>query len=503
MTENQTVLTMKGITKYFPGVRALANVDFTLRAGEIHCLMGENGAGKSTLIKALTGVETMDAGEIMLDGETISPQSPHHAQQLGISTVYQEVNLCTNLSVAENIFIGREPKRFGHIDWQTINQRSDVLLSRLHLHIDVTQPLERYSVAIQQMVAIARALDISAKVLVLDEPTSSLDAKEVEQLFDVMRRLRQEGMGIVFVTHFMDQVYAVSDRITVLRNGELVGTYATADLPRVQLIGKMIGKEFDEFKEKMHKPEAVLKDNTAKVYLTAKQLGKQGSVTPFDLSIYRGEVLGFVGLLGSGRTEMARVIYGIDQPDSGEVLVEGKKITLNAPSAAIKQGMGFCPENRKTEGIIADLSVRENIILALQAKLGWKKYISRRKQEELADKYIARLNIKTAGREQRIKNLSGGNQQKVILARWLLTEPELLILDEPTRGIDVGTKAEIQKLILELAARQIAIIFISSELDESLRCCSRMVVLRDRVKIAELSAGEIEEKTVMQTIAGV
>lgn len=503
MAENQIVLTMKGISKYFPGVKALANVDFTLRAGEIHCLMGENGAGKSTLIKVLTGVEHMDDGEITLEGEIIKPQSPYHAQQLGISTVYQEVNLCTNLSVAENIFIGREPKRFGHIDWQTIKQRSESLLSRLHLHIDVTQPLERYSVAIQQMVAIARALDISAKVLVLDEPTSSLDAKEVEQLFDVMKRLRQEGMGIVFVTHFMDQVYAVSDRITVLRNGELVGAYDTAELPRVQLIGKMIGKEFDEFKEKICKSEAVLQNNTTDIYLSVAELGKKGSINPFDLTIHRGEVLGFVGLLGSGRTEMARAIYGIDQPDSGEIKIRGVKVAFKDPGDAIKQGMGFCPENRKTEGIIGDLSVRENIILALQAKLGWRKYISRKKQEELADKYIAMLKIKTAGREQHIKNLSGGNQQKVILARWLLTDPELLILDEPTRGIDVGTKAEIQKLIIKLADQKMSIVFISSELDESLRCCSRMIVLRDKAKVAELCGNEIEEKTVMQTIAGV
>ncbi|CUH96308.1 putative ABC transporter ATP-binding protein YtfR [Propionispora sp. 2/2-37] len=503
MADNRTILTMKGISKSFPGVKALTNVNFELRSGEIHCLMGENGAGKSTLIKVLTGVETLDTGEITLDGKSIRPNSPHNAQQLGISTVYQEVNLCSNLSVAENIFIGREPIRFGHIDWQEINKRSAVLLSRLNLKIDVTQPLERYSVAIQQMVAIARALDVSAKVLILDEPTSSLDAKEVEKLFDVMRKLKNDGMGIVFVTHFMDQVYAVSDRITVLRNGELVGTYNTAELSRVQLIAKMIGKEFDGFKEKTSKTDEYSGQKALETFLTVKGLGKQGSIHPFDLDVNKGEVLGFVGLLGSGRTEMARVLYGIDQPDTGDMMVRAKKAKFKSPADAIKSGMAFCPENRKTEGIIADLSVRENIILALQAKLGWNKYISRKKQEDFADKYIKLLNIKTAGPEQRVKNLSGGNQQKVILARWLLINPELLILDEPTRGIDIGTKAEIQKLILELSDQRMSVIFISSELDESLRCCSRMAVLRDRMKVAELSGEEIEEKTVMQTIAGV
>ncbi len=501
MDENQTLLTMKGICKSFPGVRALHNVDFELKAGEIHCLMGENGAGKSTLIKVLTGVESMDEGVVCLAGQSIRATSPHHAQVLGISTVYQEVNLCTNLSIAENIFIGRQPMKQGRIDWAAINLRSKALLDKLELDLDVTQPLERYSVAIQQMVAIARALDISARVLILDEPTSSLDSKEVEKLFAVMRRLKAEGMGIIFVTHFMDQVYAVSDRITVLRNGELVGAYDTAALPRVQLIAKMIGKEFDGFETAQKQSEEALEEK-AQTYLSAQRVGRQGCIAPFDLEVRKGEVLGIVGLLGSGRTEMARILFGIDPSDCGEITIKGQTVKLNTPAKAIAAGMGFCPENRKIEGVIGDLSVRENIILALQAKQGWKKNISRRQQEEIAERYIKLLSIKTAGPEQRIKNLSGGNQQKVILARWLLTQPELLILDEPTRGIDVGTKAEIQKLIMNLAQEGMSVIFISSELDESIRCSDRMIVLRDREKIAELCGGEIAEKTVMQTIAG-
>ncbi|VBB08117.1 abc transporter [Lucifera butyrica] len=503
MTENDALLKATGIIKRFPGVTALSAVDFQLNPGEIHCLMGENGAGKSTLIKVLTGVEQPDAGEVFLTGRRISPKSPQQAQELGISTVYQEVNLCPNLSVAENIFIGREPIRFGSIHWQRINRRSAELLAKLNLHIDVTQPLERYSVAVQQMVAIARALDISAKVLILDEPTSSLDAQEVEMLFKVMQQLKQEGLGIIFVTHFIEQVYAISDRITVLRNGELVGVYETALLPKVQLIAKMIGKEFDGSAEGTNMAGKAMQKNDGNAYLTVKGLGRQGSIQPFDMNINKGEVLGLVGLLGSGRTEMARMIFGIDQADTGEIFVKGQKVKVNSPAAAIRCGIGFCPENRKTEGIIETLTVRENMILALQVKLGWMKYIPRKKQEEIAAKYIELLNIKTFGPDQVVRTLSGGNQQKVILARWLLTEPELLILDEPTRGIDVGTKVEIQKLILSLANDGMSVVFISSELDESIRCCQRMAVLRDRKKIAELTGKEIEEKFVMQTIAEV
>lgn len=502
MANNNPVLKAFGICKTFPGVKALQNVDFILREGEIHALMGENGAGKSTLIKVLTGVEKLDSGEIILDGEAIYPKSPLDAQGYGISTVYQEVNLCQNLTVAENMFIGREPVSYGRIDWKKINRRAEEALMRLNINIDVTQTLDNYSVAIQQMVAIARAVDISAKVLILDEPTSSLDKNEVEKLFEIMKKLRDEGMGIVFVTHFLEQVYEVTDRITVLRNGELVGEYETAALPKVQLIAKMIGKEFDQLAD-LHKGQTIVSgigDDSA--FIRAKGLGHTGTIAPFDLDINKGEVLGLVGLLGSGRTETARVIFGADKTDSGVMYINNKKVNLASPIDAVQHGMAFCPENRKTEGIIADLTVRENIILALQAKKGLTRFITRKEQEQIADKFIKLLNIKTAGAEQLIKNLSGGNQQKVILARWLATEPDLLILDEPTRGIDVGTKAEIQKLIVELAGEGMAVVFISSELDEMLRCCNRMAVFRDRVKIAEITGEEINESHIMNTIAG-
>ncbi|MCX7710336.1 MAG: sugar ABC transporter ATP-binding protein [Clostridia bacterium] len=502
MAENNPILKMFGICKTFPGVKALQNVDFMLRAGEVHCLMGENGAGKSTLIKVLTGVEKLDKGEIFLDGENILPKTPLEAQAVGISTVYQEVNLCPNLSVAENMFIGREPITAGRINWKEINKRAEAALEKLNVKIDVTQTLDSYSVAIQQMVAIARSLDVSAKVLILDEPTSSLDKNEVDKLFEVLRKLKKDGIGIIFITHFLDQVYEISDRITVLRNGELVGEFETAALPRVQLVAKMIGKEFDELASlnKGNVAVANIEDDTS--FIKARGLGSSGTIKPFDLDIKKGEVLGLVGLLGSGRTETARVLFGADKADSGELFINNRKVSMTSPIDAIKQGMAFCPEDRKKEGIIGDLTVRENIMLALQAKRGMGKYITRKEQEQLADKFIKLLSIKTAGPEQLIKNLSGGNQQKVILARWLATEPDLLILDEPTRGIDVGTKTEIQKLVVKLAEEGMAVVFISSELDEELRTCSRMAVFRDRQKIAELTGDDLTEHYVMQTIAG-
>ena len=500
--QKKIILKMTGINKEFPGVRALYNVDFDLRPGEVHALMGENGAGKSTLIKVLTGVEKLDGGEILLEGKRILSKSPQHAQQLGISTVYQEVNLCTNLSVAENIFIGREPIRAGKINWKEVNRRAEEILKGFELNIDVTRNLSEYSIAVQQMVAIARAVDISAKVLILDEPTSSLDAKEVEKLFKVMEKLKAKGMGIIFVTHFLDQVYRISDRITVLRNGELVGSFLTKELTKLQLIGKMLGKEFEGFDEDIKGIKEGASGQSKSPFISIKNMGKAGSIKPFDLDIYNGEVVGLVGLLGSGRTESAKVIFGVDKADKGEMLINNKKVSIRSTSDAIKHGMGLCPENRKTEGIISNLTVRENIILALQGRKGLLNFLTLKEQEKFVDEYIKLLNISTTGGEQLAGNLSGGNQQKVILARWLLTNPKFLILDEPTRGIDVGAKAEIQKLILSLAKTGMSVMFISSELDEVLRCCTRISILRDTQKISELSGEKMTEGAIMQTIAG-
>ncbi|GAA1278824.1 sugar ABC transporter ATP-binding protein [Sphaerisporangium rubeum] len=496
--EPAPILRMRGIGKYFPGVTALDGVDFRLLPGEVHALMGENGAGKSTLIKVLTGVYTTDAGEIELDGRPVSFSGPLAAQQAGISTVYQELNLCGNLSVAENIYIGREPRRFGRIQWSRVRKDAAALLSRLDIDVDVTAPLSSYSPAIRQMVAIARAVDIDAKVLILDEPTSSLDAGEVAQLFRMMRRLKEQGIAILFVTHFLDQVYEASDRVTVLRNGRLVGEYRIADLPRVDLVAKMIGRELAELERLDDRPLA----RTSEPLVEAHNLGRTGNVEPFTMTIHKGEVVGLAGLLGSGRTEIARLLAGADHATSGNVRIAGDTAALRTPRAAVRRGIAFCPEDRRGQGLIPDLTVRENLVLALQATRGWTRPISRRKQDELVAKYIAALNIRPADPEQQIKNLSGGNQQKVMLARWLILEPRLLILDEPTRGIDVGAKAEIQRLVAELSDGGMAVLFISAELEEVLRLSHRVGVLRDRKLVAQLANDDaLTTGALMETIA--
>ena len=502
--EKDSVLEMRHIYKTFPGVKALQNVDFTLKKGEIHALMGENGAGKSTLIKVLTGVEEFETGEIMIEGcdHTIINRSPQEAQQKGISTVYQEINLCPNLTVAENLFIGREPRKGGLIDWKTMNRKASELLGSLDINADVTKTIDNYSIAIQQMIAIARAVDMSAKVLILDEPTSSLDDGEVEKLFELMRKLRAEGVGIIFVTHFLEQVYAVCDKITVLRNGQLVGRYTTAELPRVQLVAKMMGKDFDDLAAIKGEKDKGAAHSDEDIVIKAAGLGRKGYIKPFDLVIHKGEVIGFTGLLGSGRSESVRVLYGAERSDEGNLFIKGKKVVAKHPLTSMNEGMAYLPEDRKNEGIIADLSVRENLIMALQAKRGMFRLLSRKQQEEYTDKYIEMLQIKTASRETPIKSLSGGNQQKVIIGRWLLTNPDFLILDEPTRGIDVGTKTEIQKLVVKLAEEGMAVVFISSEIEEMLRTCERMVVMRDGGKVGELDGGEMNQSTIMSTIAG-
>ncbi len=503
MTDSENyIVKMKGIYKSFPAVQALEGVNFDLVKGEIHALVGENGAGKSTLIRVLTGVERQDRGTVTLDGKEVLIKSPQHAQELGISPVYQEINLCPNLSVAENIMIGREPTKFGCIDWKAINAHARQVIERLDIDIDVTQTLGTYSVAIQQMAAIARALDVSsARVLILDEPTSSLDAHETKQLFQVMAKLKKSGMGIIFITHFLDQVYEVSDRITVLRNGKLVGTYETASLPHMELIAHMIGRNLADYDEMKKTKLETTQHIKGIALLEAKKLGLAGAIEPFDLELHAGEVVGLAGLLGSGRTEIARLLFGIDQPDSGSFSMDGKAVRNFTPLASIKRGVALCPEDRKAEGIVGDLTVRENIILAMQASRGWFRHMSTQQQYQIANKYIELLNIATPSPDQQVKNLSGGNQQKVILARWLATNPRVLILDEPTRGIDVGAKAEIQKLVLALAEEGKSCVFISSELEEVLRTSHRIVVLRDREKISEFS-GEVDEHKIMFAIAG-
>jgi simple sugar transport system ATP-binding protein len=500
--EPAALLEIRKLSKSFPGVRALEEVDFTVRRGEVHALMGENGAGKSTLIKVLTGVHARDGGTVQLDGIEIHARSPKEAEAAGISTVYQEVNLIPYLSVAENICLGRQPMRLGLIRWGAMAERARAALARVDLKIDVSQPVSSYSIAVQQLVAIARALDVSAKLLILDEPTSSLDEKEVAELFDVIRKLRAAGMGIVIVTHFIEQVYTISDRITVLRDGRLVGEYETSKLPRVELVSRMIGRALAQ----MQKVEAEAKQAQAtekrETLLELRNFGRPGWVAPMDMAIAKGEVVGLAGLLGSGRTETARLIFGVDEARAGEMLLAGQPVHFKSPSEAIRNGLAFTPENRKVEGIIPHLSVRENVILALQARKGAGRTVSRKQQIEIAQEYIQLLGISTTGPEQPVMNLSGGNQQKVLLARWLVMQPRLLILDEPTRGIDVGAKAEIEKLIQSLRAKGMAILFISSELEEVVRDCQKVIVLRDRAKVGELAGNQITEEAIMHTIAG-
>ena len=500
--KDNIVLQMKNIHKSFPGVRALQGVDFTLRKGEVHALMGENGAGKSTLIKVLTGVYSKDEGDILLDGHQgpVAIHSPQDAQKVGISTVYQEITLCPNLSVAENMFIGRT-SGMGQ-NWKKVNADTDKILRSLDIPATATQQLETCSLAVQQMIAIARAVDMDCKVLILDEPTSSLDEQEVEKLFKLMRDLRSRGVGIVFVTHFLDQVYEICDRITVMRDGQLVGEFEIKDLPRVKLVSKMLGKELDDMSDIKGEQKSYERKAGAVPVLEAQGRVSDAGIKPFDFHIDKGEVNGFTGLLGSGRSECVRAIFGADRVTGGTIKMNGKPVKINKALDAMKNGIAYLPEDRKGDGIVGDLSVRENIILAQQVLRGFFKPFSKAKQYEIADEYIKLLNIKTASADTPIKSLSGGNQQKVILARWLFTHPEYLILDEPTRGIDVGTKVDIQKLVLKLASEGMSVTFISSELDEMLRTCSRLVVMRDRKVVGELSGEDLNQSKVMSTIAG-
>ena len=498
--QEEVVLRLEGICKEFPGVKALQDVELTLRKGEIHALMGENGAGKSTLIKVLTGVYQKDGGEIYLSGKPVTIRSTQDAQNSGISTVYQEITLCPNLSVAENMFIGRTKGAF--TNWKKMNADAERLLSSLDIPAKPTQQLGSCSIAVQQMVAIARAVDMECKVLILDEPTSSLDEQEVEKLFKLMLDLKSRGVGIIFVTHFLDQVYAVCDKITVLRDGRFEGEYNASELPKVELVSKMLGKDLNALSD-MEKPVAVSgsEDGEAPVF-EASGLESTAGIAPFDFSIRKGEVNGFTGLLGSGRSESVRAIYGADKVLGGTIKMNGKEVKIKKPLDAMKLGISYLPEDRKRDGIVGDLSVKDNIILALQVMKGMFHPISKADAAKFADEYIKLLEIKTASPDTPIKSLSGGNQQKVILARWLLANPVYLILDEPTRGIDVGTKLEIQKLVLKLASEGKSVTFISSEIDEMLNVCSRLIVMRDRKAVGELSGADLNQAKILETIAG-
>ncbi|MCG9696619.1 sugar ABC transporter ATP-binding protein [Shewanella sp. Isolate11] len=496
------VLALKDVCKQYPGVKALQNVSLNLYPGEVHALLGENGAGKSTLVKIMTGAESKNSGSIYYDGQEREFNTPIEAQRVGIVSVYQEVNLLPNLTVAQNLFLGHEPKKFGLIDHRQMVKQSREVLKQFKLDIDVTEPLSKYSVAIQQLIAIARGVAMSAKVLVLDEPTASLDADEVKVLFSILNQLKQQGVAIVFITHFLDQVYAVSDRITVLRNGEFICEHLTKELPQSKLVEAMLGRALEDHLHLDSAPKSAQEQDSAQaVLLSLEGVSVKDSIQSLSLTLSEGKAVGLAGLLGSGRSEVCNAVFGLDQLNSGNITLKGRQLKLSNPADAIHEGIALCPEDRKVDGIIGPLSIRENIILALQARLGWWRGLSRAKQDEMAQFFIDKLQIATPDADKPIEQLSGGNQQKVILARWLAIEPILLILDEPTRGIDIGAHAEIIKLIRSLCDDGMSLLVASSELDELVAFSNKVVVMRDRSAVKELTGEQLTSQHVMQAIA--
>ncbi len=498
--DNNILLEMTNIKKAFPGVKALKGVDFSVKAGEVHALMGENGAGKSTLIKILTGIYTKDEGNIVFMGRNINPHSSLEAQKEGISTIYQELNLVPYLSIYENIFLGREITKNGIIDRKSAKEKAKEILHNMGIDVDVNLPLNTQNTAIQQMVAIARAVSVEAKLVVMDEPTSSIDEKEVKVLFNLIRKLKEQNISVVFVSHRLDEIFEICDRITILKDGELVGAYDVPEITRLELVSKMIGRDASSIID--YKKEYNEKLKNSETICSVKNVKMGVKLNGIELNIKKGEVLGLAGLLGSGRTELAKVLFGDANICEGCIEIEGEKVKLRIPKDAINKGFAFCSEDRKIEGIIPHMSVKENLTLAILPKISKAGVISRKEQSEIVQKFIKRLGIKTPHENQMIRKLSGGNQQKVLLARWLCMKPKLIILDEPTRGIDVGAKAEIEKLIQELAAEGISVLMISSEIEELVRGCDRIVILRDGRKAGELVGDEISQDNIMQSIAG-
>ena len=495
---NENILEIKGLTKRFAGVCALNNVSLSMKAGEVRALMGENGAGKSTLIKIITGLYSADEGVIEFDGKERTFHSVLEAQHAGISTVFQELNMIPELTVSENIFLGRYPYKNGVIDWKSMHKQAQALVDELGVSIDVHKPLKTYNTAKQQIISIIRAVNFESKLIILDEPTSSLDTKEVELLFQVMDQLKEKGTAIIFITHRIDEVYRKCDTITILKDGEMVGTYKASELPQYDLLTKMIGNK--DFELRRMTSEKNL-DELEEV-LRVEDLYRKPFVNGVSFSLKKGEVLGLAGLLGSGRTETVRLIFGCDQADSGSIYINGEKKTIKDPETAVKEGIAFCTENRREEGLFPNLSINKNLSICSLKALEKHLLIDQKKRKEMTEEYIEKMRIKTSSEQQMIKNLSGGNQQKVILSRWIATKPKILIMDEPTRGIDVGAKAEIEKLIRDLAEQGVSIILISSEMMELVRNCDRVVVLRDGKVKGTLTGNDISEVNMMKTIAG-
>ena len=502
MSQTSPLLQVEHVKKSFPGVQALVDANLTIQRSEIHALVVQNGAGKSTLIKVLTGAYHRDSGDILFDGGPIDFSSPQQAQNNGISTIYQEINLIPFLSVAENIFLGREPRRFGFIDWRKINSESSKLLERISITIDVRKPLMSYNIAIQQMVAIARAVSFKSKLVVMDEPTSSLNEQEVQVLFSIIRQLKSEGVSVMFVGHRLDELFEVCDRVTIMRDGRTVDAREMNKITRVELVATMLGKELGDVQRSGQTSFDANKHHVEhKTLLEAHDLHTGPKLRDASLQLQSGEIVGLAGLLGSGRSELARAIFGADKLEGGKVNVVGKPVHFNSPRDAIRARIGFCSEDRKAEGIIPYLSVRDNLTLAALPFFSRYGVVSRSKQRQVVDQFIRRLGIKTSGPEQKIRELSGGNQQKVLLARWLCLNPQVLILDEPTRGIDVGARAEIQGIIEELATNGVGVMMISSDLEELTEGSDRIVVLRDGKTVSEIPHEQISQNAVMVAMA--
>lgn len=496
--DNSLLLELKNISKTFPGVLALDNVHLKVGYGEVHALMGENGAGKSTLMKVLTGIYRKDSGQIIFDGNEMNFCSSMEAQLAGISTIYQEINLIPYLSVAENIFLGREPKKSGRIDWNKINQEAHDIIDGMGISLDVKKPLNSYSTAIQQMVAIARAISVKAKLVVMDEPTSSLDEKEVNVLFKQIKKLKKQNISVIFISHRLDEIFEICDRTTILKDGKLVGDFNVADITKVELVSMMIGRDATNIMEQAH---GVFEGNDETAVLKAADIKDTVKLRGVTLDVKKGEILGLAGLLGSGRTEFAKTVFGDNANYEGTIEINGKPVKLKLPKDAISKGFAFCSEDRKVEGNFPNMSIRENMTIAILPKISRMGIVDKKKQAEIVDNYINSLAIKTPSPEQKIKNLSGGNQQKVLLARWLCLDPDLVILDEPTRGIDVGAKAEIEELIQKMSKKNISILMISSELEELVRNCHRVVVMRDGKNVGELKGEDLSEKNILAVIA--
>jgi ribose transport system ATP-binding protein len=498
--DTSPLLSMRGIEKHFGGIKALEGASLEVDRGEVHALIGQNGAGKSTMIKILTGYHDEDAGLMVFDGKPVRFASPLEAQAAGISTIYQEINLVPYRSVTENVCLGREKRRMGLLDWRAMNEEARRLLARFDIRLDVTQPLSTFSTATQQMVAIARAIGFAAKLVIMDEPTSSLHDQEVEVLFDVIRQLKAQGVSVVFVSHKLDELYAVCDRVTIMRDGRTVRVADMREVTKLDLVTTMLGRTVQQHAHAGPAAGGGARQSMGAL-LGIEHLAAGRRVRDVSLEVDAGEIVGLAGLLGSGRSETAQVVFGAARAEAGTIHFKGEPTAFTEPGDAIRAGIGFCSEDRKLEGIVPEMSVRENLTLALLPHLARAGVVDEARQRQIVERFIARLGIKCASPEQKIRELSGGNQQKVLLARWLCMNPKLLILDEPTRGIDVGAKAEILSLIHELASQGLGVLMISSELEEVVAASDRVFVLRDGRSVAALKGEAIAEPAIMAAMA--